>query len=194
MKLKITFIEPLLGTASANPEIHKEFIASHAPDAPSRNEEVAAIGVDESVGKTMTVFPRTDGTPHLWDYQIKGYFKDACAMLSRVKTTKSSAIKAYKKIIDGLVFVAPRIIPLQLGGKPITSLQRPLRAQTAQGERIALANSECAPAGTAIEIEVNLLDKAHEKLVREWLDYGKLRGLGQWRNSGMGRFEWEEVK
>lgn len=25
----------------------------------------------------------------------------------------------------------------------------------------------------------------------EWLDYGKLRGLGQWRNSGKGRFTYE---
>lgn len=31
-------------------------------------------------------------------------------------------------------------------------------------------------------------------MVRECLDYGVLRGLGQWRNSGKGRFEWEEVK
>lgn len=29
--------------------------------------------------------------------------------------------------------------------------------------------------------------------VREWLDYGMLRGLGQWRNSGKGRFTWEEI-
>jgi hypothetical protein len=31
------------------------------------------------------------------------------------------------------------------------------------------------------------------KLVREWLDYGRLRGIGQWRNSGRGRFTWEEI-
>ena len=24
----------------------------------------------------------------------------------------------------------------------------------------------------------------------EWLDYGQLRGLGQWRNSGKGRFRY----
>lgn len=30
--------------------------------------------------------------------------------------------------------------------------------------------------------------------VREWLDYGQLRGLFQWRNSGKGRFVWEEVE
>lgn len=27
--------------------------------------------------------------------------------------------------------------------------------------------------------------------MRECLDYGKLRGLGQWRNSGKGRFVWD---
>ena len=27
-----------------------------------------------------------------------------------------------------------------------------------------------------------------EGLIHEWLDYGKLHGTGQWRNSGKGRF------
>ena len=72
--------------------------------------------------------------------------------------------------------------------------QRPLRASTAQGERIALAHSEAVPVGSFIEFEITLLDEAHEKAVVEWLDYGRLRGLGQWRNSGKGRFKWEEVR
>ena len=38
------------------------------------------------------------------------------------------------------------------------------------------------------EFDVILLDDSHEKVVREWLDYGILRGIGQWRNSGKGRF------
>ena len=33
----------------------------------------------------------------------------------------------------------------------------------------------------------------NEKAVREWLDYGKFSGIGQWRNSGHGRFTWEEL-
>ena len=37
-------------------------------------------------------------------------------------------------------------------------------------------------------IDLTLLDDSHEKAVREWLDYGILRGIGQWRNSGKGRF------
>ena len=194
-KFKLTFTEELLGTASNDPEIHDKFIASCAPDAPSRKQEIAALGIDEITEKSKTVFPRHEetGTPILWDYQIKGFFKDACGMLSRVKSTKSSAIKAYKKVIDGLVFVAPRQIPISFSGE-IGSCQRPLRAQTAQGERISLANSETIPAGSSIEFTVTLFDEAHEKALLEWLDYGQLRGLGQWRNSGKGRFLYEQVE
>ena len=50
----------------------------------------------------MTIFPRDNGVPIYWDYQIKGFFKDACGMLRKVTGSKSSKIKAYKKEIDGL--------------------------------------------------------------------------------------------
>jgi hypothetical protein len=192
-KVRLTFINPLLGSASANPEVHSEFIASKAPDAKSRAEEVAALGADEVERKEMTVFPRTeDNKPHLWDYQIRGFFKHACGMLKNVPKTQSSAIKAYKKYIDGLVFVKERVIPININGE-LTSLQRPLRGQTAQGERIALANSEMCPAGSSIEFTVMVLKDDLMDAVDEWLDYGELNGLGQWHNSGMGAFHWEEV-
>ena len=77
MKVKLTLTEELLGTASADPEIHAEFIASKGPDAQTLEEEVEAVGVEEVVEKSMTVFPRNkDGKPILWDYQIKGFFKE----------------------------------------------------------------------------------------------------------------------
>ena len=46
MKIRIIFTEEVLGTASANKEIHEEYIASKAPDAKSIEEEVAAVGND----------------------------------------------------------------------------------------------------------------------------------------------------
>ena len=192
MKVKITLLEEMLGTASGNPEIHEEFIASKAPDAPSREEEIEALGVDEVVAKDKTVFPRdAEGRPILWDYQIKGFMKDACGMLRKVSGSESSKVKAYKKEIDGLIFVSPRAIPIVFDGE-VGECQRPLRAQTAQGERVALANSETVPAGSTLEFTVQMLTN-DDKLVKEWLDYGVLRGLGQWRNSGKGRFEYELV-
>jgi hypothetical protein len=30
-------------------------------------------------------------------------------------------------------------------------------------------------------------------LVEEWLNYGVWRGLGQWRNSGKGKYVWQEL-
>jgi len=194
IKAKITFTEELLGTASSDPEVHKTYIASKAPNAPKLEEEVEALGVDNIAEKSMTIFPRDkDGNPILWDYQIKGFFKDSCSALRKVTGTASSKIKAYKKEIDGLIFVFPREIKLNLNGE-IGICERPLRAQTAQGERVALASSETVPAGSSAKITIRCLSDAHEKAVREWLDYGQLKGLGQWRNSGKGRFTWEEIK
>lgn len=196
LKVKITFLEPVLGTWPSNQNVARDFIASKSPDAATIEDEVAALGADAVADKGMTVFPRNEnGEPVLYDYQIKGFFKDSCGMLARVggKTetgkkravNESGKISAYKKVIDGLIFPQPRMIPIKVNGK-IGDCQRPLRAQTAQGERVSLANAEEIPAGSTCEFEILLMDESLENAVLEWLDYGVLRGIGQWRNSGNG--------
>lgn len=140
--VKLTFTDDLLGTSSGNPELHREFIASKAPDAAKMEEEVASLGVEAVEEKSMTVFPKmADGTPYLWDYQIRGFFKEICGTMRGIPGTKSSKVKAYKKKVDNTIFVEPREIPLDLHGMKIADCQRPLRASTMQGERIALASS-----------------------------------------------------
>lgn len=204
MKVRITFTEPVLGTAPSNTEIYTDFIGSKAPDASTLDEEIAALGAEEVERKGMTVFPRNEkGEPILWDYQIKGFFKDACSILSKiggkdekgkkVAVNESSKMTAFKKTIDGLIFVHPRQIVLQHPGE-IGICQRPLRAMTMQGERVALSSSEELPAGTWCDIEIVCMAGFHMPAVLEWLDYGALRGIGQWRNSGKGRFEWKEIQ
>jgi len=197
MKVRITFIEPILGTQPADPELHTRFIASKAPDHQTMAEEVEAMGAEEVEERSKTIFPKMeDGTPFLWDYQIKGFFKDSCGMLRRVSSSKSKKLTAYKKEIDGLIFVEPRRIPLWMPSDldlTATDCQRPLRASTPQGERVALAHSEEAPAGTYIEMTITCLKDDLMPLVVEWLNYGRLRGIGQWRNSGRGRLVWEEL-
>ena len=211
MKVKITLLESMLGTAPADADVYRNYIGGNAPDASSLEEEIAAIGVDEVANKGRTVFPRLDdGTPFLYDYQIKGFFKDACGMLNRLTkkeetvdengkvkkskktSTESGKLKAYKKEIDGLIFVEPRKIPIVFDGE-VGDCQRPLRAQTMQGERVTLASSDEVPAGATMTFTIALMNDEHEAAVREWLDYGRWRGLGQWRNSGKGRFSWEEA-
>ena len=211
MHIRITTLEGMLGTSPANEEVYADFIGKNAPNAATLTEEIEALGTDAVKEKGRTVFPRLeDGTPFMYDYQIKGFFKDACSMLARLskkedivddkgkkKSTKkasneSGKLTAYKKIIDGLIFVKPRKIPILFDGEML-DCQRPLRAQTMQGERVSLASSDEVPAGAVLTFDVECLDESHEAAVREWLDYGSLRGLGQWRNSGKGRFEWEEL-
>lgn len=205
IKVRLTLIEGLLGTSPINEDLYRDFIGSKAPDAATVEDEVAALGVDAVAEKGMTGFPRdAQGRPFLYDYQIKGFFKDACSMLNRVAgkdpetgkkkaaVNESGKLTAFKKVIDGMIFPAPRQIPVEFDGE-IGLCQRPLRAATAMGERTALAASEEIPAGATMTFTVTCLDGAHLAAVREWLDYGALRGLGQWRNSGKGRFTWEEL-
>lgn len=191
--VEMTFTSELLGTASNNPELHADYIASKAPDAPSREEEVAAIGTVEYEEKGMTVFPRNDkGEPVLWNYQVEGFFKESEQMLGR--SDSHTKMKAFKKVIDGGIKVYPRQIVLELPPRGfVGDLQRPLRAQTAQGERVALAHSETCPVGTKCKFVVDVKNRANTPWVIEWLEYGAEHGMGQWRNAGNGRFTYRAV-
>ncbi|PNX52088.1 MAG: hypothetical protein BV456_00655 [Thermoplasmata archaeon M8B2D] len=195
IKVKITLIDEMLGSLPNNQEVWETYIAKNAPDRKSLREEIEMFGIDATAEKTKTIFFRKDGEPVILDYQIRGQFKNAASMLSKCQGTESSKLKAFKKTVDGMVFVYPRTIKLNLP-KNITVgvCQRPLRASTPQGERVALAFSETVPEGTWFDIEINylpLIKNDLKKLILEWLDYGKLNGLGQWRNSGKGRFVYE---
>lgn len=193
IRIRMTLIEEALGMMPSVKEIHEEYIASKAPDAEKIEEEVAALGVEPVVEKGTTVFPRMDdGRPFMWDYQIRGMFKDAIGMLRRIKDSESAKVKNYKKVIDGLLFVKERRIPFEMSGE-FGDCQRPLRADTLQGPRVALAHSETVPAGSTLEFTLLLMDGSIEKAVRECLDYGVLRGIAQWRNSGKGTFYWDEL-
>ncbi len=203
MEVKLTFTEPLLGTLAANEEIAKEFIMSNHPEGPQK-DELHTEFPEGDVQKASTIFARDKcyGKPHLWDYQIKGFFKDAClAMIHTDALTKEELKKIrltqylYRRSIDKLIFVCPRQIFLELPNNDnLKFCERPLRGETMRGERISLARSEMAPKGTSITIEITTLNPKLDKFVKQWLDYGQLNGLGQWRNSGMGRFSYEILK
>lgn len=203
MKVRITFTEPVLGTRPADPELHTRFVASKAPDAKTMAEEVADLGAQEVDERTKTIFMKMeDGTPFLYSYTLKGFFKETARTMKKVPGSMTNKETQYIKTIDNFIKVVgpmkdkPRIMPLYM---PIdldltaTDNQRPLRASTPQGERVALAHSEEAPAGTYFECTIVFLRESDKKLVREWLDYGSWKGMGQWRNSGLGTFTWEEL-
>ena len=199
MKVKITLLEEVLGSSPSNEELLATYIASKAPTENLTEEEVYNIKQQQAEDR-ITVFPKqADGTPFIYDDQIKGMLKDSCKALAAAGKAgypggkACAALKAYKKAIDGLIFVYPREIPYDLHGLRMGFCERPLRASTPQGERVSVAKSESVPAGSTAEFEIECLDPGLEQMVRECLDYGTKRGLGQWRNSGKGRYTWEEV-
>lgn len=193
LDIHLTLTEEMLGMAPGDPAIYEKYIASLAPDAQSTEDEVAAIGTDKVLDSKMTVFPRdSDGKPLIWDYQVRGFFKDSIGMLRRAPGTECSKVKTYKKLVDGLLFCFPRQIPITIPDTaPISNCQRPLRTSGPTGERTALAISETVPAGSTMDFSLTMLADDMEPWVRECLDYGIVRGLGQWRNSGKGKFTYK---
>ena len=209
MRVRLTFIEDILGTASGNPALHTEYIASKAPDAETRDAEIAAVGAEIVTEKTMTVFPRNEqGQEILWSYPIKGFFKSAQGTLNKTVSTEGRKsfpyLASFKSIIDNMVFVKATqdgwdtkgtgiVIHWPEGVEETYDCERPLRAETAQGPRVALAHSEVCPAGSWVDIDILVRRDDLMKNVKEWLDGGMFYGIGQWRNSGRGRLLWDEI-
>lgn len=193
MTVKLTLLEDILGTLPGDPEVYKSYIASKAPEGKTINDEIELIGEDGVYEKGMTVFIKNkEGQPCIFDYLIKGFFKNAASALRGADDTKSKKLSAHKKKIDNLVFVTPRLIEIH-NFDEIGICERPLRASTAQGERVALSCSESIAAGATLEFTITCLSKDMMEYVIEWLDYGAFNGLGQWHNSGKGRFTWEQI-
>lgn len=201
LKIKITLIEEMLGTKSANFDLFSDFIASKCEDDDKRKQELETAKHKEEAG--TTIFHRDDDDELiLWDYQIKGFLKAAadCIRQCNPTATNPSGPKKGKKWgsirakMDKFVLVSPRQI--KLGKKePDMICERPLRCETMQGPRVSVARSEVVKSGTSFECQIKVM--AHSPvtmdMIREILDYGEWKGLGQWRNSGKGRFSWIEL-
>lgn len=190
MKVRLTLLEPMLGTIPGDKELVCNYISNKHPEKKS-DEEINTV--PEELEKMSTGFHRDENKiPFIYNYMIKGFLKEAASSLIRGKQLE---LKAHKKIVDQVVFIKPRRIYFTGNIKlPLQYLERPLRAQTAQGERVALARSEMIPEGTKIDFTIMCMDDKLENLIGSLLDYGKYRGLGQWRNADYGSFTWEEVE
>ena len=216
MNVKIEFIEPILGCSPGNPEILDEFVASKVADDRSgtdksgnKAEEVAtALDMEEEVTKVSTVFPKDEQGLFIWDYQWRGFLKASLAtMIELGLAPKEMNRYNFRKIVDTTVFVKQRRVYFHnkegnFIEKTDETLQRPLRAQTMKGERIALARSQMLPAGTRCEFDINWMKASGsgnrktiacitEDILVGALHYGELHGWGQWRGGSYGRFKFE---
>ena len=201
----------LLGSNPANPEIHSKFVAAKAATLEKTALEEAMLpGTEELAEKLkevkeqgLTVFLRgSHGELVLSSHVIKGFFKAAFQALK-----DQFGVAAVKGKIDNLLFIDPiEFIPIMDGkGEPQTEpdgyCERPLRAETMQGPRVTLASSEEVAPPWQLKFSVTLIANSGTgkskaitfEQIEDALTYGKMKGLGQWRNSGRGSFEWERI-
>lgn len=196
---RIHGITPMLGVAPASKTLRTEYIISKAPTDALRQEEID--NTPDLDDKGLTVFDR-DNQDRLcfMGYKMKGFFKEALDALQ----AQLGVLRPGGKI-DKLVAVEPRYIPIMRNGEYLREEdsvnERPLRAKTMPGDRVALASSEQIDDPWEFEIEVSLFPNggtAKSKAIT-WdaletaLDYGAWHGLGGWRNADWGRFTWERT-
>ncbi|MBT9174224.1 MAG: hypothetical protein DDT21_02635 [Syntrophomonadaceae bacterium] len=193
-QVNFTLIEPLLGTVPKDTEIYKTYIAGKkdsrgnplVPMDSMSDEEVGTVPAGGIENRGWTGFHTDENGCFLYNYAILGFLKEAGNTLK-----EQLGIKALKSKIDQFVFVEPRRIYLKAA--PDGVLERSLRAMTMQGPRVTLVRSDYISAGT--EFEANLLvlknKEIDSEIIRAILEYGCLRGLGQFRNGSYGRFEFD---
>lgn len=184
-KLKIKLVTPMLGTIPMNKEVYSKFVAVKAVEKGLQDEEVETVQEIEEKG--WTGFHQDENGLFVYDYLVKGFLKEAANVLK-----DNIGIKNARAKLDSYVFVSPRRIYLGKE-KPDGVLERPLRAMTMQGPRVSLAKSDLVNEGTEIVVEITNLNEAlfPKKKLCELLDYGAFKGLGQFRNGGYGKFEYE---
>jgi len=212
MDVELTLTEPMLGTKPDDPKVFESFVASKAPNDDKRKQELESMEHVERAGTTR--FARDETGFKLFAYQIEGCLKDKGETLRQCNPKlgaeegrRGKKWGAIKSKIDRFLCVYPigkpygrDIYLLDDKGKPKKaadgSCERPLRAETMQGPRVTLARSETVAAGTRLRFTIDVLDGSpiSREMVKQMLDMGQRRGLGQWRNAGNGRFTWKELK
>lgn len=204
-KYHLIGLTPILGSQPADEFIHTRYIESKAPSPMQAAQEAKMLEIDEDSDESnITVFYRraeSDDALCLLDYMVMGFFKEAVLSMEAQNSVKLARTK-----VDRYLFVQPREIPLLRNGRPILEeddvLERPLRTiMTGKGQVNMLRSSERVDDPWEVFITVQLLknNATRKSEALTWdaiegaLNYGKLRGLGQWRNGGYGRFKWERV-
>lgn len=209
MNIKLTLLEPQLGTVPKSKEVYKTYILGKLREevAAGRSskevleerqvEELETVAETEEKG--WTGFHQDDEGLFIYDYMIRGFLKNAAKVIETCKG-KEDKLKNSRGKIDQAVFVFPRRIHFMLNGKNVQApdgvIERPLRAETMQGPRVCLAKSDKVAPGSTLEFQLKILPFPGISTIKieEWLDYGQFCGLGQFRNGSYGRFSYEILK
>ena len=198
-KYEIVLTSPMLGTVPKNKEVYTKYIAEKGKEA-RRKSGTGSADVDREVdtvmedleekGWTGFHYDADSGELFIYNYMLKGMLKAGLEVA--MENGRVKKIAAYKKWCDLLLHVHPRKILLGCN-VPDGVLERPLRASTAQGPRVALARSDFVSEGRTLKFGIELLDNNKGltwDAIDEALSFGRYVGLGQWRGSGgYGQFD-----
>lgn len=171
----------------------------------------------------LTVFPQDKDGIFLMNYHVKGFLKESAATFqnnAEVAMLRSKLDK-YVFVFPRRLYIhrPDGSVVTDID----STLERALRGETMQGPRVSLRASELIKAPVYIEFEIQLLEnfkkvldevasekaslkagKATKKRVNisevTWelleetlLDYGRYKGISQWRNGGYGQFLWKRL-
>lgn len=174
--------------------------------------ELAALGkLDElretfaeldTKGTTVFFWDKEKNRPCISDHMIPGFLKAATEAICRTRPRKNgtvlgsisytcSAINQHLSVKERYITFDQDIVRDKDGFAH--GFQRPLRAMTAQGPRVTLASSEMVEAGATLEFTLQVLKNSDltEDVLHTLFQYGQSHGLGQWRNAGWGKFDYE---
>lgn len=204
-KFKLTGTSPILGSIAMDKKVFTEYLATKGKTPEEKEKAMNDVGNvpdgGEAAENKATGFYRDEnGNFILKEYQVKGFLKEAARCLK-----DQLGLVAPVSKIDNFVFIRETnlVIHTSTGGTVTQAdeiLDRPLRAMTAQGPRVALAYSEMVN-DWSIEFTLRVLQNEGSKksvamdmdVIEELLEYGFLKGLLQWRNGGYGKFTFEKI-
>jgi hypothetical protein len=191
-ELKITLTERMLGTIPRD----REVLAQHVMDQKeAKGDEIPPRTPEDQEQRAWTTFYVDENElPVLFDYQLKGFLKEAANDIKDVAGPNETKIASLRSHVERSVFILPRMTPLQdtpVGDNQM--IERPLRAMTQQGPRVTVVRSDYIEAGQTYTFKLLVLKKSKitEEVLLKILSRGQLKGLGQWRNGGYGRFDAE---
>lgn len=217
MKVEHFNIVEWIGTNPWDPDIHKSYVSDKITDPVERDRELKSLPKVEAADKLekrgVTVFFRRpeDGQLYIKNHMIKGYLKaagdairiarklDPEASTGKGKGTKWGSISSK---VDEHVTIDPiELIVHGKDGLPKTDadglLVRSLRGETPQGPRVTIVKSEYLEPLSMISYTIYWRDggPVTRDMIVDMMDQGEVFfGIGQWRNSGKGKFTWRIVE
>ena len=205
MNVRIILTKELLAMSPGDQNLYANFIAGHAIDAATREDEVNSLGAQEVTTKGRSVFDIINGKLVWPSRRWLGYFKSKTGADRRDDEAKVCDLSSYKGVFDENISFTAEYFPVKLpkSAEGKTGICDRTLPGDGYNRQTSIKSSQTAPAGTITSFTIQTNVKTVGKkgcemdffdILRECLDAGAFSGTGEWRGSGKkGTFLWEEI-